>query len=69
MPATQQRIDAVRVFSCTKHAEREQLGERITSFIRQLPAGVTVVDKRVVQSSDAQFHCVSVVLYFRVTGV
>jgi len=66
---SRRKFDAVKTFSCTKHREREQLGERITDFIRQLPAGAEIVGKAVVLSSDAQFHCFSVVLYLRAANV
>lgn len=63
------KFDAMKVFSTTKHREREELGERITAFIRQLPAGVEIVSKDVVLSSDSQFHCFSMVLHLRAAKV
>lgn len=54
------RINGVKVFSATMRA-REQLGETVTAWItahREL----TIVDITVVQSSDAEFHCVTIVV-------
>lgn len=55
----------VKVFSATKAREREFLGETITDWIRAHP-NFKVFDKIVTQSSDAEFHCLSITLVFRV---
>lgn len=54
----------VKVFSATKAREREELGETITRWLRA-NADLEVVDKVVSQSSDDEFHCLSVVLFYR----
>jgi hypothetical protein len=54
----------VKVFSATKAKEREELGETITRWLRA-NADLEVVDKVVSQSSDDEFHCLSVVLFYR----
>ena len=54
----------VKVFSATKAKEREELGETITRWLRA-NADLEVVDKVVSQSSDDEFHCLSIVLFFR----
>ncbi len=51
----------MKVFSCTLARDREQLGERITKWLRQHPE-LTVVDTVVSQSSDQEFHCLTVTL-------
>jgi hypothetical protein len=56
--------DAVKVFSATKAAEREGLGDRVTAWIADSPS-VTVVDTQVRQSSDQQFHCLSILVFYR----
>lgn len=56
--------DAVKVFSATKALERERLGETITAWLDDHP-GVTIVDTEVRQSSDQQFHCLTIVLFYR----
>jgi hypothetical protein len=54
----------VKVFSATKAKEREELGETITRWLRA-NADLEVVDKVVSQSSDAEFHCFSIVFFYR----
>ena len=58
------RIDAVKVFSATKAAERERLGDRITAWLSTRPKA-TLVKHAVRQSSDASFHCLSIVVFLR----
>lgn len=53
----------LRLFAATKSRDREALGERITEWIRSHPE-CRLVDKMVLQSSDAQFHCLTIVLFF-----
>ncbi len=54
----------VKVFSATKARERERLGETITEWI-QKQGGIEVVDYEVTQSSDKEFHCLTITLFFR----
>lgn len=54
----------VRTFCATKARDRDELGETVTDWLRANPA-VEVVDKIVVQSSDEQYHCLSIVIFFR----
>ncbi|MBW2731964.1 MAG: hypothetical protein JRH20_06190 [Deltaproteobacteria bacterium] len=54
----------LKVFSATKAKERQELGARITSWLRAQSA-IEVVDKTVTQSSDREFHCLSIILFFR----
>lgn len=57
-------FDGVKVFSATLAPDREQLGERITAWLRANP-GVELVDRVVLQSSDERFHCLTVVLFYK----
>jgi hypothetical protein len=57
----------VKVFSATKAREREELGENITRWIKANP-GVYVTDKIVTQSSDREFHCLTITLFYRHEG-
>ena len=57
-------FNGVRVFSATMMAEREQLGERVTDWLRQHPE-IKPVDVVVTQSSDQQFHCVAITVFYR----
>ena len=53
----------VKVFSATKAREREELGENVTRWIRANP-DVQVTDKIVTQSSDREFHCLTITLFY-----
>jgi hypothetical protein len=53
----------VKVFSATKAREREELGENVTRWIKANP-GVRVTDKIVTQSSDREFHCLTITLFY-----
>jgi len=60
------KFDTVKVFTATKARERENLGEKVTEWLRPiLERGVEVVDHVVTQSSDREFHCLSVALFLR----
>ncbi|MCA9552077.1 MAG: hypothetical protein KC933_18700 [Myxococcales bacterium] len=61
--SAERQFDGVKVFTATKAREREELGETITDWLRQHP-NLTVVDKVVTQSSDNEFHCLSIVLFY-----
>jgi len=53
----------VKVFTATKAREREMLGEVVTRWLAENPR-TRVVDKIVTQSSDSQFHCLSITLFY-----
>lgn len=57
-------VTGVKVFSATKAKEREGLGEQITAWIRGNPE-MEIVDKIVTQSSDSEFHCLTITLFYR----
>ena len=57
-------VTGVKVFSATKAKEREGLGEMITSWIRSNP-NKEIVDTIVTQSSDSEFHCLTITLFYR----
>lgn len=54
----------VKVFSTTLARDRETMGETITKWLQNNP-GVEVVDRVVTQSSDKEFHCLTVTLFYR----
>lgn len=54
----------IKVFSATKARDREILGEAITDWIRTHPE-YEVFDKIVTQSSDAEFHCLAITVFYR----
>ena len=53
----------MKVFSATKAREREELGECVTAWLRE-NKHLKIVDKIVRQSSDREFHCLTIVLFF-----
>ena len=55
-------FQAVKVFTATRAADRESLGEKVTSWLRAHPE-FQVVTTTVTQSSDKSFHCLSIVLF------
>lgn len=55
-------FEAVKVFSATKARDRESLGQRITDWLSW--EDPEIVDKWVVQSSDQEFHCLSIILFY-----
>jgi hypothetical protein len=60
-------VTGVKVFSATKAKEREGLGEQVTNWIRRNPSA-EIVDKIVTQSSDSEFHCLTITLFYKVKG-
>jgi hypothetical protein len=61
MPAS---YNGVKVFSATKAREREMLGERITEWIESM-GEIEIIDTTVTQSSDREFHCLTITLFYR----
>ena len=58
------RFTGVKVFSATKAKDREELGESISRWL-QANADLEIVDRVVSQSSDREFHCLTIVLFYR----
>jgi hypothetical protein len=56
-------LTGVKVFSATKAKEREGLGEQVTKWIRANPES-EIIDKIVTQSSDSEFHCLTITLFY-----
>ncbi len=54
----------VKVFSATKAKERDELGETVTRWLRS-NVDLEIVDRVVRQSSDDEFHCLTIILFFR----
>ncbi len=57
------QFSGVKIFSATMAQDREQLGEKITHWLKDNP-NIKIVDKIVTQSSDAAFHCVAITLFY-----
>ena len=56
-------FNGVKIFSATMAPEREQLGDRITNWLRD-HQNCKVVDTIVTQSSDEAFHCLAITLFY-----
>ena len=61
------QFDGVKVFCRTKAREREALGEVITAWLRE-NKNIEVVDKVVTQSSDSEYHCLSIIFFYKANG-
>lgn len=57
----------VKFFSATKANDRAKLGEKVTSWLIQ-NQHIEVVDYITSQSSDSEFHCVCIWLFFLAKG-
>ena len=55
----------IKVFSTTLARDREAMGETITKWLKDNLATVEIVDRTVTQSSDKEFHCLTVTLFYR----
>jgi len=53
---------AVKVFTATLAKDRDDLGDKISAWLAANP--IRIVDRVVVQSSAADFHCVSILLFY-----
>jgi len=56
------RFTRVKTFSATLPRDRDALGELVTQFVADHPE-LEVVDKAVTQSSDKDFHCLTITLF------
>ncbi len=59
-------LSGVKVFSATKARERGRLGEEVTHWMRDHKEA-EIVDKIVTQSSDSEFHCLTITLFYRIS--
>jgi hypothetical protein len=57
-------FQGAKVFSATKAKEREGLGERVTEWIRRTGAVCHTTEMVVLQSSDMEYHCLSIVVFY-----
>ncbi|MGV3620300.1 MAG: hypothetical protein ACO1OB_05770 [Archangium sp.] len=58
------QFTGVKVFSTTLARDREVMGENITRWIKENPSA-EIVDKEITQSSDKEFHCLTVTLFYK----
>lgn len=55
-------FQGVKVFSATMAKDRETLGEKVTAWIQS--SEIEIVDKHVLQSSDNEFHCITITIFY-----
>ena len=60
---TMAKFNGVKIFSATMAQERENLGEKLTVWVREHPQ-CQVVDTIVTQSSDEAFHCLAITVFY-----
>jgi folate-dependent tRNA-U54 methylase TrmFO/GidA len=58
------QFTGVKVFSTTLARDRENMGENITKWIKE-NQHLEIVDREVTQSSDKEFHCLTITLFYR----
>jgi hypothetical protein len=54
-----------KVFTATKAKDRDELGEVMTRWLQDNPKA-HILDKVVTQSSDREFHCLSITIFYDV---
>ena len=59
-------VMGAKVFTATKAKDREELGEAITRWIANNPRA-KILDKIVTQSSDSEFHCLSITIFYELS--
>ncbi|HSI05347.1 MAG: hypothetical protein ACAI38_24675 [Myxococcota bacterium] len=58
-------FDGCKVFSATKQKDRDELGETATRWLNENKSRVEIVDKTVTQSSDNEYHCLTIIVFYR----
>ncbi len=64
MAAPANAFDSIKVFSTTLARDREAMGENITRWLKDNP-NIEIVDRTVTQSSDKEFHCLTITIFYR----
>jgi hypothetical protein len=54
----------MKIFSTTLARDREAMGDTITRWLHDNQQ-LEIVDKIVTQSSDKEFHCLTITLFYR----
>jgi hypothetical protein len=58
-------FDGIKIFSATKQKERDELGETATRWLDAKKNEIEIVDRLVTQSSDSEYHCVTITLFYK----
>jgi hypothetical protein len=62
-----EKFTGCKVFSATLARDRDSMTETINGWLAKHPE-LDIVDKTVTLSSDNQFHCLTIILFFRERG-
>lgn len=57
-------FDGMVIFGASKHVDRERLGADVTDW-RQRNSNATITEVRTMQSSDNEFHCVTIIIFYK----
>ncbi len=60
-------LSGAKVFTATKAKDREELGAVLTRWIQDNPRA-KILDKVVTQSSDNEFHCLSITIFYELAA-
>lgn len=63
-PEEVQMFSGCEVFSSTMHRDRDAMGPKVTAWLEANPE-LEIVARDVLQSSDSEYHCVTIVLWYR----
>jgi hypothetical protein len=58
------QFTGMKVFSTTLARDREAMGDTITRWLHENQQ-LEIVDKIVTQSSDKEFHCLTITFFYR----
>lgn len=56
--------DGVEVFSATKNQDRNVLGGQVTQWIEANRSKRRIVKTEILQSSDSEYHCLTIVIFW-----
>ena len=59
-----EQFTGLKVLSATKAAEREVLGDVVTRWLAE-NQGLDIVSRECRQSSDDEFHCLTITMFYR----
>lgn len=59
------QFDGVKVFSATKQKDRDELGETATRWLNDRKDTIEIIDKTVTQSSDNEYHCLTIIIFYK----
>ena len=63
-----EKFTGCKVFSATLARDRDAMTDTINGWLAKHPE-LDIVDKTVTLSSDNQFHCLTIILFYRERGV